>query len=74
MDTTITVTGMTCDHCIHAVTDELTELPGVRAVAVDLIVDGDSPVTISSDGPLDRDAVLAAVDEAGYTADVPLRP
>ena len=74
METTITVTGMTCDHCVHAVTEELTALPGVRTVDIDLVVGGDSPVTISSDSPLDRDAVVAAVDGAGYTAEIPLRP
>lgn len=65
--TTITVTGMTCGHCVSAVTDELAAIDGVREVDVDLVAGGDSPVTITSDGPLDALAVEAAVDEAGYT-------
>lgn len=64
--TTITVTGMTCGHCVSAVTDELAAIDGVREVDVDLVAGGDSPVTITSDGPLDALAVEAAVDEAGY--------
>ncbi|WP_427384399.1 heavy-metal-associated domain-containing protein [Janibacter sp. G56] len=66
--TELTVTGMTCGHCVQAVTGELTALPGVTAVDIDLVAGGDSPVTITSDGPLDSAAVTAAVDEAGYTA------
>ncbi len=60
------VTGMTCEHCVRAVTDELTELPGVRDVEVDLVVGGTSPVRVVSDGPLTDSAVRDAVDEAGY--------
>ncbi|MGE9808808.1 heavy-metal-associated domain-containing protein [Janibacter sp. G1551] len=66
--TELTVTGMTCGHCVQAVTGELTALPGVTAVDIDLVAGGDSPVTITSDGPLDSAAVTAAVDEAGYAA------
>ena len=64
--TTYTVTGMTCGHCVTAVTEELSALPGVADVTVDLTTDGDSAVSVTSDAPLDRDAVAAAVDEAGY--------
>lgn len=64
--TTITVTGMTCGHCAASVTEELTAVDGVTSVDVDLVAGGDSPVTITSDGPLDDAAVAAAVDEAGY--------
>lgn len=65
--TTVTVTGMTCGHCVSAVTGELTSLPGVDAVAVDLNAGADSPVTITSSAALDPAAVRAAVEEAGYT-------
>lgn len=65
--TTITVNGMTCGHCTGAVTEELKTIPGVTDVAIDLVAGGDSPVTITSDGPLDASAVSAAVEEAGYT-------
>lgn len=61
---TYTVTGMTCDHCVRAVTTELVLLPGVRSVDVDL---EEGAVTVTSDGPLDRDEVREAVDEAGYS-------
>jgi copper ion binding protein len=60
---TYTVTGMTCDHCVRAVTTEVAALDGVSAVDVDL---ASGQVTVTSEAPLDRDAVLAAVDEAGY--------
>ena len=60
---TYTVTGMTCQHCVNAVTSELTEIDGVRDVSVDL---GTGAVTVTSDAPLTDDAVRAAVDEAGY--------
>ena len=59
-----TVTGMTCGHCVKAVTDELSELDGVVQVDIDLPA---GQVTVTSDDPLARDAVAAAVDEAGYT-------
>jgi copper chaperone CopZ len=59
------VTGMTCDHCVRAVTEELESLAGVGAVAVDLVPDGVSAVTVTSDAPLTPEAVAAALDEAG---------
>jgi copper chaperone len=65
--TSVTVRGMTCGHCVGAVTAELTALAGVSHVAVDLAAGGDSPVRITSAGDLDPDAVRAAVEEAGYT-------
>ena len=61
--TTYPVTGMTCDHCVRAVTTELVLLPGVRSVDVDL---GEGTVTVTSDGPLDLEAVREAIDDAGY--------
>ncbi len=64
--TNYTVSGMTCGHCVAAVTDELSALPGVRAVDVDLVAGGESTVTVTSDAPVDESAVRAAVDEAGY--------
>jgi copper chaperone CopZ len=61
--TTYDVKGMTCGHCVAAVSGEIAGLPGVQDVAVDL---GTGTVTVTSDQPLDADAVRAAVDEAGY--------
>ncbi|GAA1436797.1 heavy-metal-associated domain-containing protein [Microlunatus lacustris] len=60
---TYTVTGMTCSHCVNAVTEEVTGIPGVTDVQVDL---GSGALTITSAAPVERSAVLAAVDEAGY--------
>ncbi|MCY1137739.1 cation transporter [Actinoplanes sp. Pm04-4] len=60
---TYTVTGMTCGHCVQAVTGELSALPGVGDVQVDL---ASGAVTVTSEAPLTDDAVRAAVDEAGY--------
>jgi copper chaperone len=59
------VTGMSCEHCVNAVTGELTRLDGVSAVSVDLVPDGLSLVTVTSTQPLANDAVSAALDEAG---------
>ncbi len=60
---TYRVTGMTCDHCVRAVTEEVSKLTGVSNVAVDL---PSGTVTISSDSPLDEASVKAAINEAGY--------
>jgi copper chaperone len=59
---TYTVAGMTCAHCASAVTGEVTKVPGVGDVAVDL--DGKT-VTVTGDG-FDDTAIRSAVDEAGY--------
>ena len=60
---TYTVTGMTCGHCVSAVTDEVGAVPGVTEVLVDLET---GALTVTSDTPVDDEAVAAAVDEAGY--------
>ena len=64
--TTYTVRGMTCGHCVNAVTEELLTVMGVTGVAIDLVEGGDSSVSVTSTEPLDMDQVKAAVDEAGY--------
>ena len=58
-----TVTGMTCGHCVASVTEEVEEIPGVQDVVIDLPT---GAVTVTSAEPLDRAAVKAAVEEAGY--------
>ena len=63
--TTYPVTGMTCEHCVHAVTGELKSLGGVRDVTVDFVPGGLSTVTVTSDEPLGGQEVAAALDEAG---------
>ena len=64
---TYSVTGMTCGHCVAAVTEELSRLDGVQNVTVELVSDGASAVQVTSTTPLDESAVRDAVDEAGYT-------
>lgn len=63
---TLDVAGMTCGHCVKAVTTELSAIAGVTAVDVDLHAGAVSHVSVSSQAPLDPDAVAAAIDEAGY--------
>jgi copper chaperone CopZ len=57
-----TVTGMTCDHCVLSVTEEVADAAGVENVAVDLAT-GRLEVTGSG---FDDEAIVAAVDAAGY--------
>jgi copper chaperone CopZ len=64
--TTYLVTGMSCDHCVHAVTEEVSGLDGVETVQVDLAPEGSSRVTVTSRDALAEQDVRAAVDEAGY--------
>ncbi len=64
--TQYTVRGMTCGHCVAAVTEEVTTIPGVTDVSVDLVEGGDSSVTVSSDGEITVDQIRDAVIEAGY--------
>jgi copper chaperone CopZ len=61
------VTGMTCAHCVAAVTDEIGSIAGVSNVAIDLVVGGTSRVTVTSAEPLPMESVRDAIDEAGYT-------
>ena len=65
MSTTVwNVEGMTCGHCVAAVTAEVSAIPGVTDVDVDL---ASGRVTVHADTDPDTTAVAAAVDEAGYT-------
>ncbi|MFP5254757.1 MAG: heavy-metal-associated domain-containing protein [Acidimicrobiia bacterium] len=57
------VEGMTCGHCVGAVTSALAELDGVTDVSVDL---ESGEATVTSDRPLEEATVREAVDEAGY--------
>jgi copper chaperone len=59
------VTGMSCEHCVNAVTSELNNLDGVSGVTVDLVPNGASLLTITSASAISDDAVAAALDEAG---------
>ncbi|HHU40103.1 MAG TPA: heavy-metal-associated domain-containing protein [Propionibacterium sp.] len=60
-----TVSGMTCSHCTNAVTEEVSEIPGVTGVDVDL---DSGSLKVTSDAPIDFDRIVEAVAEAGdYT-------
>ncbi len=61
--TTYEVSGMTCEHCVRAVSEEVSKLEGVRNVEVEL---SSGQVTVTSTQPVDAQALAAAVDEAGY--------
>jgi copper chaperone CopZ len=63
MERTYTVVGMTCEHCVASVTEEVSELPGVEVLGVDLS-SGQLEVRGES---IDDAAVAAAVEEAGYS-------
>jgi len=58
------VSGMTCQHCVNAVTEQVSALEGVTGVQVALDT---GVLTISVNEPVEDAAVAAAVDEAGYT-------
>ena len=60
---TYTVVGMTCGHCVASVTEEVSGVPGVRDVDVDL---ASGTLTVTGGAPVDDAAVRAAVEEAGY--------
>jgi len=63
----VDVEGMTCGHCVEAVSRELGTISGVTAVSVQLEAGGVSPVTVITDAPVDDGDLRAAVDEAGYS-------
>ncbi|MGX7680842.1 heavy-metal-associated domain-containing protein [Jatrophihabitans sp. DSM 45814] len=59
------VSGMTCQHCVSAVTEELVGLPSVATVDINLVPDGISTVTIGSAGELSPATISGALDAAG---------
>jgi len=63
MTQTWTVSGMTCEHCVASVTEEVAELPGVRQV--DVVLESGT-LSVVAEPPLSDDAVREAVEEAGY--------
>ena len=58
------VPGMTCQHCVNAVTGELTSVLGVEGVVIDL----DAKTVVVTGADLDDVALRAAIDEAGFEA------
>jgi copper chaperone CopZ len=67
MMTVYRVTGMTCDHCVNAVTQEVKSLEGVTEVHIVLNPGGESTLEVQSTLPLGRNMLAGAVGEAGYT-------
>ncbi|NHI15608.1 heavy-metal-associated domain-containing protein [Microbacterium excoecariae] len=67
MNKTYTVQGMTCQHCVMSVTEEVSDIAGVEKVDVDLAT-GRLTVTAPE---IDDAAVAAAVSEAGYALAAP---
>jgi copper chaperone len=63
MTKTLQIKGMTCDHCVHAVTKALKGVAGVDSVAVDL---GAGRARI--DGAADPASLVQAVEKQGYEA------
>lgn len=63
MNTTITVSGMTCGHCVNSVTEELSKISGVKEVKVDL---DSGKVDITSESELAQADLSEAIQEAGY--------
>lgn len=59
------VSGMSCGHCEAAVREEVDKLDGIRVVSVDA---GTGTLLVDAEGTIDDAAVIAAVDEAGYSA------
>jgi copper chaperone len=62
-ESSYTVTGMTCAHCVASVTEEISGIDGVTGVAVDLPT---GAVTVTTDRPVDEADIRDAVEEAGY--------
>jgi len=60
---TYTVTGMTCEHCVASVSEEVHEISGVEGVQVVLKT---GSLTITSSEPIDDTNVQTAVESAGY--------
>ena len=63
MQTSLIVKGMTCGHCVQAVSTELKKILGVEQVDVDLAT---GQVNVTSSDLLDQEAIAFAIDEAGY--------
>ncbi|MET9022188.1 heavy metal-associated domain-containing protein [Actinopolymorpha sp. NPDC004070] len=65
LTSTYTVSGLTCEHCVAAVTSEIKALDGVSDVAVALVPGGHSTVTVTSSTEVSPEALAEALDEAG---------
>lgn len=63
MQTILRVEGMSCSHCVRAVTSALEELPGVESAQVSL---EEKTATVSHSGEVGLDQMKSAIEEAGY--------
>ena len=63
----VDVEGMTCQHCVKAVTAEVEGIAGVTEVSIALEAEGTSQVTVVADEVVPEESLKAAIDEAGYT-------
>lgn len=63
METTLQITGMTCDACVRHVSLALAAVPGADTVSVDL-----ASASARITGSAEREALLAAVADSGYQA------
>lgn len=61
---TYTVVGMTCEHCVRSVTEEVGAIPGVSNLDIDLAT---GSLAVTSEGDVAPEAVREAVTEAGYS-------
>lgn len=68
---TFRVEGMTCEHCVASVREEVSLIPGVTVVDVDLAT---GRLTVTAEGELDDEVVHAAVRNAGYDIEPPPPP
>jgi len=64
MGMTLNVRGMSCGHCVAAITSAVSSLPGVTDVAVDL-----ERGLVTVDGTADGASVVAAIEDTGYDVD-----
>ena len=64
---TLNINGLTCGSCVASVSEELSEVPGVSNVTVDLNKGGSSVATVTTTSPVEPSALEAAVTEAGYS-------
>lgn len=65
--TTLKIQSMTCQHCVHSVTVNLQEIPGVNDVKVDLNPGGVSTATVTSGTEINHGSAVAAIDKSGYS-------
>ena len=60
---TFNVPGISCQHCVNAISNEVSALGGVKDVQVEL---GSKTVRVNADETVSRETLVAAIQEAGY--------